>query len=106
MSGNERTRSGLTILGLSRREREHDFEFAATEAREHLGAAQKAAERARMQAALERSKRIAAIRAAIRARRARSVYSVSRRARTWCYNPSFPAPTASRYARLAGFCRG
>jgi hypothetical protein len=81
-------------------------ERAATEAREHLAAAQKAAERARMQATLERTKRIAAIRAAIRARRAASVYSVSRRARTWCYNPSVPTPATARYARLAGFCRG
>ena len=81
-------------------------ERAALEAREHLAAAQKATERARMQAALERSKRLAAIRAAMRTRRGRSVYSVSPRARTWCYNPSYSAPAASRYARLAGFCRG
>jgi uncharacterized glyoxalase superfamily protein PhnB len=81
-------------------------ERAAAEAREHLAAAQKAAERARSQAALERTRRIAAIRTVMRARRARSVYSASPRARTWCYNPSFPAPASSRYARLAGFCRG
>jgi uncharacterized glyoxalase superfamily protein PhnB len=79
---------------------------AASEARERLAAAQKSAERARSQAALERTRRIAAMRAAMRARRARSVYSASPRARTWCYNPSFPAPASSRYARLAGFCRG
>jgi uncharacterized glyoxalase superfamily protein PhnB len=78
-------------------------ERTATEARTKLVALRKTAERARAQAARERARRRAVGRTAYKARR--SVHTVRRPPRTWCYSQIAGGPIQGS-GRLSGFCKG